>query len=124
MKTIEITTGMNGMDAWETIYRERVTLRLGESATAAIKAAHKTVKDLMAKGGPAYGINTGFGRLSDTVIDEKDIGTAAEKRRADERDWLGGSLDSSGDPSCPGNEDCIAGAGQLGCPSGVGAIDG
>ncbi|SDH84231.1 histidine ammonia-lyase [Variovorax sp. OV700] len=74
MKTIEITTGMNGMDAWETIYRERVTLRLGESATAAIKAAHKTVKDLMAKGGPAYGINTGFGRLSDTVIDEKDIG--------------------------------------------------
>ena len=73
MNTITIKATMNGLDVWRNIYRERVVLQLGDCARAAIQAAHRTVTEVLKKGGPAYGINTGFGRLADTVIGPQDV---------------------------------------------------
>jgi histidine ammonia-lyase len=50
------------------IAREQVPLRLDPASHAAIDACAKAVADIAAKGEPAYGINTGFGRLASTHI--------------------------------------------------------
>jgi histidine ammonia-lyase len=50
------------------IAREQVTLQLDPASFAAIDAGAKAVADIAAKGEPAYGINTGFGRLASTHI--------------------------------------------------------
>ena len=50
------------------IARESVTLTLDPASYAAIDAGAKAVADIAAKGEPAYGINTGFGRLASTHI--------------------------------------------------------
>ncbi|CAD6522736.1 histidine ammonia-lyase [Paraburkholderia kirstenboschensis] len=50
------------------IAREHVPLRLDPASHAAIDACAKAVADIAAKGEPAYGINTGFGRLASTHI--------------------------------------------------------
>ncbi|MGI9476015.1 MAG: histidine ammonia-lyase [Hyphomicrobiaceae bacterium] len=74
MKTLDISTGQNGLALWRTIYAEQVQLRLTDAARKAIVAAHETVADVMDRGGAVYGINTGFGRLAGTVIDDSAIG--------------------------------------------------
>jgi histidine ammonia-lyase len=48
--------------------REPVKLRLDPASFAAIDACAQAVADIAAKGEPAYGINTGFGRLASTHI--------------------------------------------------------
>jgi histidine ammonia-lyase len=48
--------------------RERVPVVLAASARAAIAASAAAVAQIVASGAPAYGINTGFGRLSQTRI--------------------------------------------------------
>ncbi len=50
------------------IAREQVSLQLDPASHAAIDACAKAVADIAAKGEPAYGINTGFGRLASTHI--------------------------------------------------------
>lgn len=50
------------------IAREQVTLQLDPASSAAIDACAQAVADIAAKGEPAYGINTGFGRLASTHI--------------------------------------------------------
>ncbi|MET3231586.1 UNVERIFIED_ORG: histidine ammonia-lyase [Burkholderia sp. 1263] len=50
------------------IAREHVALRLDPASHAAIDACAQAVADIAAKGEPAYGINTGFGRLASTHI--------------------------------------------------------
>jgi histidine ammonia-lyase len=50
------------------IAREPVTLELDPASYAAIDAGAKAVAYIAAKGEPAYGINTGFGRLASTHI--------------------------------------------------------
>src|SRR3984885_1958174 len=48
--------------------REQVTPQPDPASFAAIDACAKAVADIAAKGEPAYGINTGFGRLASTHI--------------------------------------------------------
>lgn len=74
MKTLDITTGQNGLNHWRIIYIEPVQLRLTDRARKAVALAHKTVADVIDTGGAVYGINTGFGRLAGTVIDDGAIG--------------------------------------------------
>ena len=74
MKTLEINPGINGLDTWIAVYRGNVRLELSVSARKAIVAAHATVAMLVAEGGAAYGINTGFGRLAGTVIADDALG--------------------------------------------------
>src|ERR1700744_5351278 len=50
------------------IARESVKLELDPASFAAIDACAQAVADIAAKGEPAYGINTGFGRLASTHI--------------------------------------------------------
>ena len=50
------------------IAREQVALQLDPASFAAIDACAQAVADIAAKGEPAYGINTGFGRLASTHI--------------------------------------------------------
>ena len=55
------------------IAREQVTLQLDPASFAAIDACAKAVADIAAKGEPAYGINTGFGRLASTHIPHEQL---------------------------------------------------
>ena len=68
MKMLELTTGLNGMETWVAVYRNRVQLQLSGPARTAISNAQRTVESIVAWGGAVYGINTGFGRMAGTVI--------------------------------------------------------
>jgi len=52
----------------EAIYRGDVCVSLADSVTERIRAAEQTVQDIVARGTVTYGINTGFGKLAQTVI--------------------------------------------------------
>jgi histidine ammonia-lyase len=66
--TITLTPGHLTLPQLRQIARSKVTLQLDPASHAAIDAAAKTVADIAAKGAPAYGINTGFGRLANKHI--------------------------------------------------------
>ena len=55
------------------IAREHVALHLDPASHAAIDACAQAVADIAAKGEPAYGINTGFGRLASTHIPHEQL---------------------------------------------------
>ncbi|WP_167361458.1 aromatic amino acid lyase, partial [Paraburkholderia ginsengiterrae] len=55
------------------IAREPVSLKLDPASHAAIDACAQAVADITAKGEPAYGINTGFGRLASTHIPREQL---------------------------------------------------
>ena len=55
------------------VARAPVRLALAAACAARIDAAAQTVQDIVAAGKPAYGINTGFGKLSQTHIPNDQI---------------------------------------------------
>ncbi|MFA9486896.1 histidine ammonia-lyase [Moraxella haemolytica] len=55
------------------IYDEPVTISLDGSAYDAINKSHQAVQDIIAKDEPAYGINTGFGLLAKTRINDDEL---------------------------------------------------
>ncbi|WJF88898.1 histidine ammonia-lyase [Paraburkholderia bonniea] len=63
-----LTPGHLSLPQLRQIARERVTLELDPASFGAIDACAQAVADIAAKGAPAYGINTGFGRLASTHI--------------------------------------------------------
>src|SRR5579864_5614753 len=63
-----LTPGYLTLPQLRQIAREQVTPQLDPASFAAIDAGARTVADIAAKGEPAYGINTGFGRLASTHI--------------------------------------------------------
>src|SRR5690349_3305397 len=63
-----LTPGSLTLSQLRQIAREQVTLELDPASFAAIDACSQAVADIAAKGEPAYGINTGFGRLASTHI--------------------------------------------------------
>jgi histidine ammonia-lyase len=65
---MNLTPGKLTLPQLRQIARERVQLELDAASHAAIDASAKAVEDIAAKGLPAYGINTGFGRLANTHI--------------------------------------------------------
>ena len=65
---IELTPGHLTLAHLRQIARGSDELRLDPASFAAIDASAQTVADIAAKGEPAYGINTGFGRLASTHI--------------------------------------------------------
>jgi histidine ammonia-lyase len=66
--TMVLTPGRLSLPQLRQIAREQVTLQLDPASFAAIDACARAVADIAAKGEPAYGINTGFGRLASTHI--------------------------------------------------------
>ncbi|MEX3957982.1 histidine ammonia-lyase [Trinickia sp. EG282A] len=63
-----LTPGHLNLAQLRRIAREPVTLTLDPASHAAIDAGARAVAEIAAKGEPAYGINTGFGRLASTHI--------------------------------------------------------
>src|ERR1700746_731609 len=63
-----LTPGTLTLSQLRQIAREQVTLELDPASFADIGACAQAVADIAAKGEPAYGINTGFGRLASTHI--------------------------------------------------------
>jgi histidine ammonia-lyase len=55
------------------IWRETVSLALPDKAHAAMSASAAIVQAIIDKGAPAYGINTGFGKLAQTRIPDDDL---------------------------------------------------
>jgi len=55
------------------IARDAVPLELDSSCISKVEASHAAVKRILASGKPAYGINTGFGRLSQTRIADGEL---------------------------------------------------
>ena len=65
---MKLTPGSLTLPQLRQIAREHVTLQLDPASFATIDAGSRAVADIAAKGAPAYGINTGFGRLASTHI--------------------------------------------------------
>jgi histidine ammonia-lyase len=65
---ITLTPGRVTLPQLRRIAREKVELRLDPASFGAIDAGAQAVADIVAKGEPAYGINTGFGRLASSHI--------------------------------------------------------
>jgi len=59
---------------WRAIYRG-ASIELDESAIPAIEAGAAAVAEILARGEPVYGINTGFGKLASVRIAAEDLAT-------------------------------------------------
>jgi histidine ammonia-lyase len=70
---IKLGTGRLTLAELRAIAREAPTLDLEPAATARMQASEAAVARILASGKPAYGINTGFGRLSQTRIAEAEL---------------------------------------------------
>jgi histidine ammonia-lyase len=68
MKTLNINPGHLTLPELRAIWQNEVRLELDSSAWTAVEASHAAVAAIVAKGAPAYGINTGFGKLASTQI--------------------------------------------------------
>jgi histidine ammonia-lyase len=71
--TVEIGGAPLTLAALRAIAREGLPTALAPAARGAIAAAARAVAAIVASGKPAYGINTGFGRLSQTRIPEAEL---------------------------------------------------
>ena len=68
MKEITIDVGPNDLEVWTNCYSAPVRLRLSRNAADAISASRKAIEKIISSGKPVYGINTGFGALSNQPI--------------------------------------------------------
>ena len=61
------------------IARRRETVAIADAALSRIEASAKMVEAIVADGKPVYGINTGFGKLSDVRIDKSAVSELQKK---------------------------------------------
>ncbi|WP_323846431.1 histidine ammonia-lyase [Microbulbifer magnicolonia] len=73
MYKLEIDPGQLSLAQLRRVAREPVQLSLAKSAYPAIEASAKTVAQVLSEGRTVYGINTGFGLLANTRIEQKDL---------------------------------------------------
>ena len=66
--TLSIQPGQLTLSDLRSIWRDAVPLKLDPSAFDAINRAAATIHKIVERGAPAYGINTGFGKLAKTHI--------------------------------------------------------
>jgi histidine ammonia-lyase len=66
--TLTIQPGKLTLTDIRNIWRHAVPLRLDPAAYPAIETSAATIKKIVERGAPAYGINTGFGKLAKTHI--------------------------------------------------------
>ncbi|WP_292938120.1 histidine ammonia-lyase [Noviherbaspirillum sp.] len=65
---LTITPGQLSLSHLRQIWRDAPPLELAQSAYTAINTSASTIHKIVEKGAPAYGINTGFGKLAKTHI--------------------------------------------------------
>jgi histidine ammonia-lyase len=73
MHSITLIPGLLSLSDLRTIWREHCTLSLSLDAYAGIHASAAAIQQIVEKGDPAYGINTGFGKLAKTHIPDAQL---------------------------------------------------
>jgi len=74
MDAVTLRPGDVALGEWRAIYRG-ADVRLDPASAPAIAASAASVGRIVAKGEPAYGINTGFGKLASVRIEAGDLAT-------------------------------------------------
>jgi histidine ammonia-lyase len=74
MDAVTLRPGDVTLGEWRAIYRG-ADVRLDPASAPAIAASAASVGRIVAKGEPAYGINTGFGKLASVRIEAADLAT-------------------------------------------------
>ena len=64
--------GEVSLAAWRAVYHG-APIRLDEACRPRVEASAQTVANIIAKGEPVYGINTGFGKLASVRIENADL---------------------------------------------------
>ena len=72
MTNIILRPGVNTLADWCAIYRG-ATPKLNSNCAARIESGANSVARIVAKGEPAYGVNTGFGQLAGVRIESNDL---------------------------------------------------
>ena len=72
MAAIVLTPGEVSLADWRAIYRG-ATVRLDPACHARVRASATLVDEIVARGEPVYGINTGFGKLASVRIEQGDL---------------------------------------------------
>lgn len=74
MKSYELTgTNISIYDVYEIAYAEEVRLSIAPTALEKMKKSREVVLNIVKKGKPVYGINTGFGALASKQIANEDL---------------------------------------------------
>ncbi|MEO8303452.1 MAG: histidine ammonia-lyase [Betaproteobacteria bacterium] len=79
MKSLKLIPGQLTLAELRTLWAEPITLEIDAEAKAEVDAAAQTVERVIASGRTVYGVNTGFGLLARTRIDDARL---AELQRA------------------------------------------
>ncbi|MDF2617474.1 MAG: histidine ammonia-lyase [Xanthobacteraceae bacterium] len=74
MSEIVLKPGAVPLAEWRAVYRG-ASVRLDPSCLPAVERSVRAVRDILAKGEPVYGINTGFGKLATVRIGDEDLAT-------------------------------------------------
>ncbi|MFK8250425.1 histidine ammonia-lyase [Ancylobacter terrae] len=74
MSDIVLEPGAVSLAEWRAIYRG-ASARLDPACLPGVERSAKAVADILAKGEPVYGINTGFGKLATVRIGDADLAT-------------------------------------------------
>ncbi len=72
--TLTLQPGAVTLAQWRAIF-DGARVRLDPASAAAVLRSAQTVADIVAKGAPVYGINTGFGKLASVRIEREDLAT-------------------------------------------------
>ena len=75
MKTVNLIPGQVTLDQLREIGTEPVQVSLPEDAWREVRHSRDSLNAVVQRGAPAYGINTGFGKLAKTQVDKADLST-------------------------------------------------
>ena len=75
MKTVNLIPGQVTLDQLREIGTEPVQVSLPEDAWRQVRHSRDSLNAVVQRGAPAYGINTGFGKLAKTQVDKADLST-------------------------------------------------
>ena len=73
MKQIVIDIDMSDLSVWAECYSTPVAVHLSSLAIESIKSSRHAIEAIIADGKPVYGINTGFGKLSNQSVHSEDL---------------------------------------------------
>ncbi len=72
INTVTLHPGNVPLSAWRDVYFG-AGIRLDPGCRAGVETAAQTIRDIIAKGEPVYGVNTGFGKLASVRIADDDL---------------------------------------------------
>lgn len=75
MQTLNLIPGHLTQDQLRQIRSEALRVSLPEDVWQQVRESHESLKAVVQRGAPAYGINTGFGKLAKTQVDVADLST-------------------------------------------------